>query len=103
VTFVEASRVWAERLMKSEKTPEARLTHAWRQATARSPDPREQKILLAGYDRVLKQYRADMKSAEKLVNTGEFARDKSLDVAEHAALTAMLSMILNLDEVITKE
>src|ERR1022692_4081367 len=34
VTFVEAARVWAERLLKAEKTPAARLALAFRQATA---------------------------------------------------------------------
>jgi hypothetical protein len=76
---------------------------AWRQATARSPNPPEASVLRAGYGRVLMQYRADPKAAEKLVAMGESPRDKTLDVAEHAALTAMLNMILNLDEVITKE
>ncbi|MBI3823560.1 MAG: DUF1553 domain-containing protein [Planctomycetes bacterium] len=103
VTFVEASRVWAERLMAQEKTPSLRLALAWRQATARAPSPQEQMVLLAGYERVLKQYQADPKAAEKLVTTGEWPRAKGLDVAEHAALTAMANMILNLDEVITKE
>ncbi|MBI2806453.1 MAG: PSD1 domain-containing protein [Planctomycetes bacterium] len=103
VTFVEASRVWAERLMKDHKTPETRLAFAWRQATARPPTATEQKVLLAGYQRVLKQYQADPKAAEKLVSMGESPRDKTLDVAEHAALAAMANMILNLDEVITKE
>jgi hypothetical protein len=103
VTFVEASRVWAERLMNSEKTPEARLALAWRQATARSPSPTVQKVLNAGYRRVLKQYQADPKAADTLVTTGEWPRAKGIDVAEHAALSAMANMILNLDEVITKE
>jgi hypothetical protein len=103
VTFVEAARVWAERLMKAEKTPEARLQHAFRQATARQPNAAERKVLLAGYQRILKQYQADPKSAEKLVSTGEWPRDKTLNVPEQAALAAMANMILNLDEVITKE
>ena len=103
VTFVEGARVWAERLMKAEKTPAARLALAFRQATARPPSATEQKVLLAGYQRVLKQYQADKASALKLVSAGEYARDASLDVAEHAALSAMLNMILNLDEVMTKE
>ncbi len=103
VTFVEAARVWAERLIKTEKTPDLRLAHAWRQATARPPSATEHKVLLAGYQRVLKQYQADRPAAEKLVSAGEYARDKSLDVAEHAATAAMLNMILNLDEVVTKE
>ena len=103
VTFVEASRVWAERLMKAEKSPGPRLAFAWRQATARPPSAAEQKVLLAGYQRVLKQYQSDRTAAEKLVSAGEYARDKTLDVAEHAALTTMLNTILNLDEVMTKE
>jgi hypothetical protein len=103
VTFVEASRVWAERLMKDEKNPGLRLALAWRQATARSPNLAEQKVLDAGYQRLLKQYHADPKAADKLVATGEWPRAKGLDVVEHAALTAMLTMILNLDEVMTKE
>jgi hypothetical protein len=103
VTFVEAARVWAERLMKAEKTRDARLALAFRQATARAPSATEQKVLLAGYQRVFTQYRADPKAAEKLVSMGEWPRDKTLDVAEHAALAAMANMILNLDEVITKE
>ena len=103
VTFVEASRVWAERLTKEEKTPGLRLALALRQATARPPTATEQKVLLAGYQRVLKQYQADPKAAEKLVSAGELPRDKTLDLAEHAALATMLNMILNLDEVMTKE
>jgi hypothetical protein len=103
VTFVEAARVWAERLMKTEKSPESRLAFAFRHATSRLPNATEQKVLLAGYQRVLKQYQADPAAAEKLVSIGEFARDKSLNVAEHAAMTAMVNMILNLDESITKE
>jgi len=46
---------------------------------------------------------SDREAALKLVSTGESPRDQKLDVAEHAAYTAMLNMILNLDEVITKE
>jgi outer membrane lipoprotein-sorting protein len=103
VTFVEAARVWAERLLKTDQTPESRLAFAFRQATARSPSPTEQKVIVAGHQRVLKQYQADPAAAEKLVSMGEYARDKSLNVSEHAAMTAMVNMILNLDEVITKE
>ena len=103
LTFVEAARVWAERLMKEEKTPDARLALAFRQATARPPNMMEHKVLRAGYKRVLRQYQADRTAAEKLVSVGEWPRAKGVAVAEHAALTAMLNMILNLDEVITKE
>jgi hypothetical protein len=103
VTIVEAARVWAERLMKQPGSPADRLALAFRMATARPPSPAERQVLLAGYDRLLRQYAADRAAAQKLVGTGEYPRDPSLDVAEHAALAAMLGTILNLDEVVTKE
>jgi hypothetical protein len=103
VTFIEAARVWAERLMKRPGTPNERMAVAFRMATARQPSPVEQKVLSAGFERVLMQYGADHAAALKLVSAGEYARDAMVDVAEHAAYTAMLSTILNLDEVVTKE
>jgi hypothetical protein len=103
VTFVEAARVWAERLMKQAGTPAERLGRAFRTATARHPTAEEGQVLVAGWQRLHQQYAADRAAALKLVNAGEFARDGSLDLAEHAAYTAMLTTILNLDEAITKE
>jgi hypothetical protein len=102
--FVEAARVWGERLMKQGgKTPEERLTLAFRMATARQPTTTERDILLKGFTRMLGQYRADPEAARKLVSIGEYPRDQTLDVAELAAYTGVASMILNLDEVMTKE
>ncbi len=102
-TYVEAARVWAERLMKQGKTPRERLSFAFRAATGRRPTAVEESILERGFERVLRQYRADRPAALKLVSTGEYPRDPALDPAEVAAYTGMLNTILNLDEVITKE
>jgi hypothetical protein len=44
-----------------------------------------------------------VEAARKLLSVGERPRDPSLDVAELAAYAGMASLILNLDEVITKE
>jgi hypothetical protein len=102
--FVEAARVWAERLMKrSGETPEQRLTLAFRMAAARRPTAAERDVLLKGFQRVLRQYQADTEAARKLVSVGEHPRDATLDVAELAAYTSVAGLILNLDEVITKE
>ncbi len=103
VTFVEAARVWAERLMKLGKTPEERLTLAFRMATGRLPSSQERIILLQGFQRVLNQYRTDKAAALELVSGGEYRRDPGLDVIELAAYTGMANMILNLDEVVSKE
>jgi hypothetical protein len=102
-TYVEAARVWAERLLRQAGTPRERLGLAFRAATGRHATAAELSILERGLERVLRQYRADPPAALKLVSTGEYPRDPALDPAEVAAYTGMLNTILNLDEVITKE
>jgi hypothetical protein len=103
VTFVEAARVLAERVMKAEKTPAARLAFAFRLAVARSPKAAEVKILQNALAHHHAHYRENLVAATKLVSAGEAVRDRTLDIAEHAAYAAVCSLILNLDEVITKE
>jgi mono/diheme cytochrome c family protein len=104
VAFVEAARVLAQRvMMEGGATPEESLTFAFRLATGRRPRPAELRVLLDGFHEHLAHYRKDKQAALKLVNTGEFRRDEKLDVSELAAYTAVAGLILNLDEMITKE
>jgi hypothetical protein len=76
---------------------------AFRLATARPPRQAELRVLLDGYRRHLAEYRQDEKAARKLTGIGEAPRDEKLDVAELAAFTTLAGVILNLDEVVTKE
>jgi hypothetical protein len=104
VTYVEAARVWAARLMHSGgKTLEQRLSLAFRQATARVPRSDELAILVEAHQRALEQFCQDRPAAEKVTQAGEYPCDPRLDVVEHAALASVLNMMLNLDEVLTKE
>ncbi len=104
VTYVEAARVLAERILKEGgPTAEGRLTRAFHLATGRAPRPAELAVLRSGLERHRAHYRADRKAALALVSAGDAPRDQKLDVAELAAYTAVASVILNLDETITKE
>jgi hypothetical protein len=104
VTYVEAARVLAQRVLREAgPTPEERLTLAFRLATARRPRPAELRVLCAGLERHRAHYRKDRRAAQALVNAGEARRNEKIDVAELAAYTAMAGVILNLDEVITRE
>ena len=104
ITHVEAARKFAERVMsEGDKQPQARLNRAFRMATARKPTVEEAKILIASLDRLTKQFRADAEAAKKLLAIGESPRSEKLDVVELAAYTGLLNMLLNLDEVITRE
>ncbi len=103
-TYVEAARVLAQRMLtEGGSTPEARLAYAYRRTLGRLPTPTETKILLAGLQMRLTKYRAEPDAALKLVSTGDSPRDPKLDTAELAAYTLTASILLNLDETITKE
>jgi hypothetical protein len=104
VTYVEAARVLAQRIMKEGgHTPEDRLMWGFRVATARRPSKAELTILSDGFQHHLEKYRSDRQAALKLVSAGEAPRDSRLEVGELAAYTAVAGLILNLDEAITRE
>ena len=102
--YIETSRKLAERMMlEGGKTPSQRLGWAFRVATSRTASPAEVKILEQGLNSRLAQYRADKAAASKLLTAGEAPRNKTLDEVELAAYTTVASVILNLDEVITRQ
>lgn len=104
VTFLEAARFMAQRVLK-EAGPDvdARLDFAFRLAVARRPSDKERTMLRRSLDRFSAMYKADSAAAERYLRYGDSPRDSHLDAAEHAAYTAVASLILNLDETITKE
>ncbi len=104
VTYLEAARVLAERMIaEGGKMPEERLTFAFRLVTARQPRSAELTVLLQALDKQRVRYGQDADAAAKLVSAGESPRKRDLDVRELAAYTVVASLILNLDEAITKE
>jgi hypothetical protein len=102
ITYVEAARALAQRVMLAETTPAARLDLAFRLVTARHPSAAERGVLLGRLDRLKARYAADPASAKKLLAVGESPRDEKLDAAEHAAYAALCTLLLNLDETVTK-
>jgi mono/diheme cytochrome c family protein len=104
VTFLEAARKVAERMMREGgSTPGERIAYGFELATARRPGPREQEILMAslGYHR--DAFQSDGTSAARYLAQGEAARDQNLDARELAAYAAVASLILNLDATLTKD
>jgi len=101
-TYVEASRKFAERMMTEAKTTEERISLGFRLATARNPNEKEIAVLKKVLDKQLAVYRQDAKAAMKLLAIGESRRNEELEPAELAAWTIVASVILNLDETVTK-
>ena len=104
ITFVEAARMLAQRVMlEGGRTPDEKISLAFRLALARPPSERELGILVGNWKKHLANFRAAPASADKLLQVGEARLDPSLDSSELAAYTAVVNLILNLDEVVTKE
>ena len=103
ITYVEASRALAQRILeKAGPEPTDRAAMAFRIATCRRPDAAELKILLGRLAILKKQYSASPGEAAKLLSVGASPRNAKLDAIEHAAYAGLCSLILNLDEALTK-
>lgn len=104
VTYVEAARMLAERMMREGgEDVDGRIERGYRLLLSRTPRPEELRAVRATYDHYLGRYKADQEAALALLSEGEHARDESLDVAQHAATTTVASLLLNLDETVTKQ
>jgi hypothetical protein len=103
-TYVEASRALAQRMiLEAGRDPAARINFAFRLATARKPSTKERQVLRDLAEREFGGYQRNHDAALKLLRVGEVKFNAKLDPAELAAWTTVASVILNLDETITKE
>jgi len=103
-TYVEAARFLAARMMtEGGKTASGRIKYAFRLATGRAPDSQESAVLVEAAKQALSDYRRHRSEAAALLTVGASKSDPSLNPQELAAWTTVASIILNLDETITKE
>ncbi len=104
VTFVEASRGLAERMLREGGgTAEERLTTGYRLASGRRPDSATLAILRQGLEARLAQYAVAPEAAQQLIAHGTSKPDPALSPAELAAYTVTANVLLNLDRVITRD
>jgi hypothetical protein len=103
-TYVEAARKMAERLIKEGgETAKQRLLYAFRMTTLRHATEEETQQIMEIYEKLLANPDNNKERAEQLLSVGESPVDKSIDGVELLTYTSMMLLLLNLDEVITKE
>ena len=103
-TFVEAARFLAQRMIKEGGAESAdRIRVAYRLATSREPNQTELAVLGDAAKAQLEECRGRPADARALLAVGEGGYDPSLDPVELAAWANIASVILNLDETITRE
>lgn len=101
--YVEAARALATRSMhEAGPAPQAIAAAMFQRATCRPPHADEVANMVSLYEAQRAHYQKESEAAGKLLAVGEFPLDPKLDRAQLAAWTIVANMILNLDEVVTK-
>lgn len=101
VTFVEACRVLAQKMMNRHRKVDARLDELFLRLLARGPSEAELHILRSSYQAHLQNFKRD--TSPKEISAGDYPVDNSLPADQLFALTMVASTIMNLDEFVTKE
>jgi hypothetical protein len=103
VTYVEAARKLAERMVHHPVTNVAdKLKFGFRTVTGRNPSDLELKLLEESWNEDRAYYGANLQQAEQLTQIGE-SKSQVESIADLAAYTLAGNVMLNLDEVITRE
>ncbi|MDB4460537.1 DUF1553 domain-containing protein, partial [bacterium] len=103
VAFVEAARFLAERMLAHSDDPQTAIEFGFKELVTRPPAKSEIDLLLAAYQEFEINYRSKPKAAKELLSVGQKKRDEALDLTNHAAMTMVASLLMNLDEAVTRE
>ncbi|WP_265593088.1 DUF1553 domain-containing protein, partial [Verrucomicrobium sp. BvORR034] len=102
-TFVEAARVFAERLLKLDVAgDDARLNAAMELAAGRALNGEERASLTYFLNSQREQFKSAPEDAAKVVKAGLSPAVTGLDTVEIAAWTSVARVMLNLQETITR-
>jgi hypothetical protein len=104
VTFVEAARVLAEEMLKQGGSDvDSRIAWACQRVLGRKPSAAEASVLNKGWQTREAQFAKDPEAAKALLGFGERKAAADLPMAQLAAAAMTANVLLNLDEVITRE
>lgn len=101
-TYVEAARVWAEKMAKTGDA-EKGIRDAFLKATGREILDNEMAILKRTLTKARDNFGSNEAAAKELLTVGEMKADGAIDAAELASFAQVAQLILNLDEVLNRE
>ena len=103
-TYIEAAQKLAERMIREGGTTvESRLAQGFHLATSRQPTPSELQILVEGFRSDLDRFRGDAEATHRFTSVGGVNHNSEISAEELAAFTLAGNVLLNLDEVVTRE
>lgn len=100
--ILEASRVFAERLMQEKSSSQEKIEKAFRAIVCRQPKADELKILNTYFDEEKDVFTKSQDKAKQLIQAGEYAHAKVSDVISLASLMQVIHTIYNMEESISK-
>ena len=104
VTFLEAARLLGQRMLKEGgAAPQQRLSYGFRLLLGRAPKPAEVDVLRQDLQFSLDYFSRNREGARLYLKQGEAETDANLNALDLAAYAAVGSLMLNLDETLTKE
>ncbi len=104
ITFVEAARALAEKMMlEGGATAEQRIAWAFQRVTSRAPSAEELQVLSKGLSKRLAHFKTTPEDARQLIDFGTHRSDAKLKADELAAYAMTANVLLNLDEVVTRQ
>ncbi len=102
-TYVEAARQLAARIIaEGGPTAEGRIALAFRKSLSRGPTPEEQSLLLELLSAATTRFTKEPAAADQLLKVGNTPQLKDVPAPELAAWTTLCSLLLNLDEAMTR-
>ena len=100
--FVEAARRFGARMWQAAADHQGRIDHGFALAVGRAPDEEESQLLLELFDEEQRRFTKDPAAATALLSVGSSEPTEGIPLADHAAYAIIGSVLLNLDETITK-
>jgi hypothetical protein len=100
--FVDAARALARRLIAEAKETDARINLAYRLCLSREPSSDELQLLRVFVNQQMELYRTQTDAAKALVEHDSAGPFGEFEFTENAAWTTTASVLLNLDEIITR-
>jgi hypothetical protein len=101
-TVMEASRVLAEQISEQSEDKNANVENAFRRIVLRKPQAKEFSMIMDYYNEQLDLFKAGKLNEKSTLNVGEYAHAKKIDRKSAAALMKTISLIYNLEEVLSK-
>ena len=102
--FFEAARKLGERMLATGDSLDEQIAFAFRTVTSRSPSQRENAVLRRAFLSYENEFAANPEAARRSLRVGQSGMDASLgDHPALAAAAALANVLLNLEEVTTRE